>query len=143
MLRRSVRNDGTIIARRCAPVLLLLPGLLAIAPPSRAQINLGPVTVGAGLRTSFVDTEPTGADSTDKFLLNDIRLYVNGPVTDTLDMRIAARVNESGAWQNGYALNQGQTIGGKDFINGRISALWKPTSNFKALLSVNGWHDTG
>jgi hypothetical protein len=80
MLRRSVSNDGTTIARRCAPVLLLLPGLLAIAPSSRAQTNLGPVTVGAGLRTSFVDTEPTGSDSTDKFLLNDIRLYVNGPI---------------------------------------------------------------
>jgi len=79
MLRRCVPNDGTVIARRCAPVLLLFLGL-ATAPLSRAQTNLGPVTVGAGLRTSFVDTEPTGGDSTDKFLLNDIRLYVNGPV---------------------------------------------------------------
>lgn len=83
MLRRCVPNDGTVIARRCAPVLLLVLGLAA-APLSRAQTNLGPVTVGAGLRTSFVDTEPTGGDSTDKFLLNDIRLYVNGPVYEDI-----------------------------------------------------------
>src|SRR5580698_10498588 len=79
MLRRCIRNDGTIIARRYAPIALVFLGLAA-APLSRAQTNLGPITVGAGLRTSFVDTEPTGGDSTDKFLLNDIRLYVNGPV---------------------------------------------------------------
>ena len=55
MLRRCVRNERAFIARRCAPVLLLLLGLLVLAPPSRAQIDLGPVTVGAGLRTSFDD----------------------------------------------------------------------------------------
>ena len=59
-------------------------GVLVLAPPSRAQVNLGPVTVGAGLRTSFVHTEPDGGDSTDQFLLNDVRLYVNGPVTDKI-----------------------------------------------------------
>ncbi len=66
--------------RRCAPVFLLLLGLLVSAPPSWAQVNLGPVTVGAGLRTSFVDTMPTVGPTTNQFLLNDVRLYVNGPV---------------------------------------------------------------
>ena len=53
---------------------------MVLAPPSRAQVDLGPVTVGAGLRTSFLNTEPTVGNSTSQFLLNDIRLYVNGPV---------------------------------------------------------------
>ena len=48
-----VRNERTFIARRCSPVSLLLLGLLALAPPSRAQGNLGPITVGAGLQTSY------------------------------------------------------------------------------------------
>ena len=74
---RSLRDD----VPRC---LLLLSGLLVLAPPSRAQVTLGPVTVGAGLRTSFVHTEPDGGDSTDQFLVNDARLYVNGPVTDKI-----------------------------------------------------------
>jgi outer membrane receptor protein involved in Fe transport len=73
----------------------------------------------------------------------DISGFINGPVSDTLDVRLAGRINESGAWQNGYASNAGQTIGGKDFINGRLSALWKPTSNFKALLSIDAWRDRG
>jgi hypothetical protein len=69
---------------RYAPVLLLLPGWLVLAPPSRAQITLGPVTVGAGLRTEFEHTEPKGGDSTDQFLLDSVRLYVNGPITDKI-----------------------------------------------------------
>ena len=84
MFRRCVRNERAFIARRCAPVLLLLLGFLVLAPPSRAQVNLGPVTVGAGLRTSFEHTEPDGGNSTDQFLLNDVRLYVNGPVTENI-----------------------------------------------------------
>ena len=72
------------IPRRCAPVLLLLLGLLVLVPPSRAQVNLGPVTVGAGLRTSFVHTEPDAGASTDQFNVDDIRLYVNGSVTDKI-----------------------------------------------------------
>jgi hypothetical protein len=71
------RQDWT---RRRAPLLLL--GLLALAPASRAQGNLGPITVGAGLQTSYVHTQPDGGSSTDQFQLNSIRLYVSGPVTD-------------------------------------------------------------
>jgi hypothetical protein len=58
--------------------LLLLLGFLVSAPPSRAQINLGPVTIGAGMRTSFEHTEPDHGDSTDKFMLDSVRLYVSG-----------------------------------------------------------------
>ena len=84
MSRRYVGNERAFLARRCAPGLLLLLGSLIVAPLSRAQVALGPVTVGAGLRTSFVNTQPDGADSTNQFLLNDARLYINGPVTDKI-----------------------------------------------------------
>lgn len=84
MTRRSVRIARTFIAGRCAPALLLLLGFLVLPPPSRAQTNLGPVTVGAGLRTSFFHTEPDKGSSTDQFSLDDIRLYVNGPVTNKI-----------------------------------------------------------
>jgi hypothetical protein len=83
MYRRRVRNEQAFIARRCAPISLLLLGFL-VAPPSRAQSNLGPVTVGAGLRTSFESTIPNSGNTDNQFLLNDIRLYVNGPVTSWL-----------------------------------------------------------
>jgi hypothetical protein len=70
--------------RRSAPVLLFSMGLLLLAPPSWAQTTLGPVTVGAGLRSSFDATIPDAGNTTNQFQLNDIRLYVNGPVTDWL-----------------------------------------------------------
>jgi hypothetical protein len=52
---------------------------LAAAPLS-AQTTL-PVTVGAGMQTSFVHTSPDGGDAVDQFLLNSARIYLGGPVT--------------------------------------------------------------
>jgi hypothetical protein len=80
MSRRCVRKEQPFVARRFSPTLLLLVGSLVLAAPSRAQVALGPVTVGAGLQTSFVNTEPDGGNSTNQFLLNSVRLYINGPV---------------------------------------------------------------
>ena len=61
--------------------LLLLAGL-ATAVPSMAQLKLGPVTIGAGMRTSYDHTSPEVGDSSDKFALDSIRIYVNGSVTE-------------------------------------------------------------
>src|SRR5262249_10121599 len=59
--------------------------LLANASPLSAQTALPPVTVGAGVRTSFVNTDPDGAaHDTQNFNLDSVRLYVNGPVTDKI-----------------------------------------------------------
>jgi iron complex outermembrane recepter protein len=91
-----------------------------------------------------VDHFDAGIDASyGRFDNADIQGFINTPVTDTLDIRLAGRVNESGAWQQGYALNQGQEIGGQDFLNGRISVLWKPTSKLRALLTLNAWRDKG
>jgi hypothetical protein len=84
MLRQHARNERAFRAGRCAPAFLLLLGSLALAPLSRAQIALGPVTLGAGLRTSYVHTDGDIPNSTDQFLVNDARLYINGPVTDKI-----------------------------------------------------------
>jgi len=84
MPRRYVCNGRVYIARRCAPVFALLAALLISAQGSRAQINLGPITVGAGLQTSYSHIETDGAPTEDQFQLGHMRLYVNGPVTDTI-----------------------------------------------------------
>ena len=73
----------------------------------------------------------------------DLTGYINEPVNDTLAVRLAGRFNQSGAWQHGYGPTASQSIGGKDFLNGRFSALWQPTSRFKALLSTDAWLDKG
>ncbi len=82
MTRRCVRNECAFLGRRSAAFLLCLPGLLMLAPLSRAQGNLGPITVGAGLQTSYVHTEPDSGASTDKFNLDHARIYISGPVID-------------------------------------------------------------
>ncbi|HEX7946403.1 MAG TPA: TonB-dependent receptor, partial [Phenylobacterium sp.] len=69
--------------------------------------------------------------------------FVSGPITDTLSFRAAVRVNESGPWQKAYAVRKGDTFGGKDFLNGRLTLQWQPTDNIKASLTVNAWQDKG
>jgi hypothetical protein len=58
---------------------ILACGIWLVASSAGAQdAPLPPVTVGAGVQTSFVHDAPTGADSTDVFALNSVRLYVSG-----------------------------------------------------------------
>ena len=79
MLMRFVGNAHRLKAPRLAPALLS-GVLLCVAAPSSAQDPppLPPVSVGAGVQTSFVHTSPDGGDSTDTFPLNSVRLYVSG-----------------------------------------------------------------
>src|SRR6266436_1742639 len=81
MSRRSVRSEPALSARRCAPGLLV--GLLLMAAPLWAQTEL-PITIGAGLQTSFVHSSPHTGNSTDQLRINSVRLYVNGPVNDKI-----------------------------------------------------------
>ena len=81
MLTRRVPRDSPPIAR-CSKVswtsavaASLLIGSVSV--PSFAQ-TAPTVTVGGGVQTSFVHTETEGADSTDTFPLNSVRLYVGG-----------------------------------------------------------------
>ena len=90
------------------------------------------------------DTFQAGADlSYGTFNDTDISGYVSGPVADGLDVRLALRHDESGAWQKSYGPQPSESQGGKDFTNGRFSVLWKPNDRFKALLTLNGWQDKG
>jgi len=63
------------------PALLLV--LLMFSAPLLAQ-SLPPISIGAGLRTNFAHTKPDSGISTEKFLVNSARLYVNGPVTENI-----------------------------------------------------------
>jgi hypothetical protein len=55
--------------------------MLLVARSLCAQ-SAPPVTVGAGLQTSFVHTSPDGGGDTDQFLLNSARIYLSGPVAN-------------------------------------------------------------
>jgi hypothetical protein len=85
MLKRCNRDEPTFIARRCTPGLLLLVGSLVLASPSWAQLlNLGPITVGAGLQTSYDHIQPDGGPTNDQFAVDHARIYINGPVTENI-----------------------------------------------------------
>jgi hypothetical protein len=73
----------TMLSRRSTSALTAGCLLLA-ANALQAQTTLPPVTVGGGLQTSFTHDAPDGGDSTDSFLLNSARLYVNGSATDKI-----------------------------------------------------------
>lgn len=67
------------------PLFLSLLSLLLTLAPAGVQAQDAPsVSVGAGMRTSFVHDEPDGADGTDSFSLNSIRLYVGGQATESV-----------------------------------------------------------
>jgi len=82
MTRLRARFERASISPCRVSALLLASGLLAMAPASWAQVDLGPVTVGAGLQTSFTHAQPNGGTSTDSFAADHVRLYVSGPVID-------------------------------------------------------------
>jgi hypothetical protein len=84
----SLRVGGrdSFIARRFAVSLFSLSILSVSAVPSIAQVTLGPVTVGAGIQTSFTHLGPDNGSSSDTFSLDHARVYISGPVTDSISL---------------------------------------------------------
>jgi hypothetical protein len=71
--------------------------LLPSATALHAQdAPLPPVTVGAGVQSSFVHTSSDGADSTDSFALNSVRLYVNGTAANKIKFMFNTEYDGSG-----------------------------------------------
>jgi len=88
------------------------------------------------------DTFHAGADvSYGRFNTADISGFVSGPITDTLDFRVALRTLQSDDWQKSYTHNA--TSGASDFLDGRGELLWRPTSRLKVMLTVTGYQDRG
>jgi outer membrane receptor protein involved in Fe transport len=65
--------------------------------------------------------------------------FVSGPLSDTFSARLAIRHESRGDWQQGYV--NGDTLGRKDFTNGRLIVDWKPSTIAKFELQISGWND--
>jgi Phosphate-selective porin O and P len=71
-------------AARLAVAAVLGMTALTGASAVLADDSLPPISVGAGVRTSFENDSPSGGKATDDFDLNSIRLYVSGSVTNDI-----------------------------------------------------------
>lgn len=69
----------------------------------------------------------------------DVEGFISGPLNDTLKVRVAVRREYRGDWQYGYV--NGDTIGKKDFLNGRATIDWEPSDAVKLTFSATGWRD--
>ncbi|MDE2462594.1 MAG: TonB-dependent receptor [Alphaproteobacteria bacterium] len=65
--------------------------------------------------------------------------FISGPLSDSLEGRIAVKHTQRDGWQKSYT--HGGTTGAGDFTNGRVILDWTPDTNFKAELNVNGYID--
>ena len=80
--------------------LWTLPGLaggllLAGAATVTAQGSAPPITIGAGVRSSFVYNEPEVGDSTNKLNVDFARLYLSGPVDDKIKLTFNTEYNSA------------------------------------------------
>lgn len=67
-------------------------------------------------------------------------LYISGPITDKLLMRVAATASKSDEWQKNYLRND--EIGETEKAAGRLLLDWRPTDDLKISVNLNGWVDS-
>jgi hypothetical protein len=97
MLSECVCNAPSATVRRgTVAVLASLFFALLIVTPLRAQNATPPISIGAGVRSSFVHTEPEAGDGTDAFALDSVRLYLSGPVTKQIKLMFNTEYDGSG-----------------------------------------------
>ncbi|WP_129782148.1 porin [Peristeroidobacter soli] len=62
-----------------------------------AEVNLPPVSVGAGVRSSFTYTNPDVGEDISDFELNSARIYISGKVTENISLMFNTDYNAGGA----------------------------------------------
>jgi iron complex outermembrane receptor protein len=106
----------------------------------------GRSATGGNVNVVTADPKPEFAASADASYgnYNDVQLHgmVNLPVSDTLAVRAAFATRRS----DGYYDTAGTTrrrYGAMDDFDGRFTALWSPTDNFRWRVSLNNYRTTG
>ena len=74
-----------------------------------------------------------------RFDTADVQAYVSGPLTSTLNARLALRGVRSGDWQESYTRQD--TIGAQRFVQGRLLFDWSPSDKLDVALNLNGFYD--
>jgi outer membrane receptor protein involved in Fe transport len=122
----------------------------ALLDTERVEILKGPQGTlygqnATGGAVNFIAAKPTKSfsfgldDSFGRFNDNLVSGFVSGPLTSTLSARLAASVEEGGAWQK--SATRDDSLGDKDTQIGRLIVEWRPIDKLTATLNVNGWED--
>src|SRR5258705_9385892 len=97
----------------------------------------GAITYIAANRTN---TSQAGTNvSYGRFNDVDIQGHISGPVSKTLNARVAIRSEQADDWQQ--SATSDRTRGQKDFLAGRILLDWNPTESLAFELNSNAWRD--
>ena len=119
---------------------------------SRVEILKGPQGTLYGRNTTgglvnYIANKPTdafaagGSVSYGRFDALDGEGHVSGPITDTLNGRIAYRGTFAGeGWQYSNTRME-DTLGRQNKQSGRAILEWKPADSVTTLLTVSGWTD--
>jgi len=83
-------------AGRQLGVLALGTTLLSLPMESvLADVTLPPVSVGAGVRTSFTSTDPDFGEKASDFNLDSARIYISGKITDKISLMFNTEYNSN------------------------------------------------
>ncbi len=85
-------------------------------------------TLGAGVHVGIARFDAMQAEG-----------FVSGPVSETLLIRVAGRLERGGSWQRSYTRNA--VLGRRDTVQGRVLLHWSPRSTVRLALNLNGLRD--
>ncbi len=122
----------------------------AVLDLERVEVLKGPQGTlfgqnSTGGAINYIAAKPTavlkeGLDFTyGRFGQADAEGFISAPVSDDLQIRVAARTENRDQWQRGYVGDE--QLGSKGFLNGRISVSWEPSNRVSVLLTASGWKD--
>ena len=116
----------------------------------RVEVLKGPQGIlfgqnSTGGAINFIAAKPTkdwtagGTFAFSRFNTADFQGFVSGPLSSTLEARLAVRSVQGGDWQ--YSYTRGDGHGQQDFTQGRFILDWRPVDRLKISLNANGFHD--
>ncbi|MHA3791190.1 TonB-dependent receptor [Rhizorhabdus wittichii] len=72
-----------------------------------------------------------------RFGWGDVSGFVSGPIAETLNARLAVKHEFGGDWQRSYTRDD--SLGSRNFTQGRLLLDWTPADRLKVRLNVNGF----